>query len=426
MLLLATKSDKIMSTIRSIRAREILDSRGNPTIETEVALTSGRKAWASVPSGASTGAHEALELRDNDKKRYGGKGVLKAVDNVNKIIAPELKGFNPREQKKIDFLMISLDGTENKSELGANAILSVSLAVARAGALDSKKPLYAYLNKKYWPKKKISFPVPMMNIINGGVHADWSVDIQEFMILPKQKNIKEAVRCGSEVFHALEKILKENGYSTAVGDEGGYAPKLPGNEKALEAISQAVRDAKYRLGRDVKIGIDAASSEFHHNGLYNMRSDKAIRNHLQMIDLYKRWIDRYPIESLEDGLSEDDFEGWQKLTKELGRDVYLVGDDLFATNPERLKQGIGQKIANAILIKLNQIGSLTETVECIKLAQANKYKIAISHRSGETVDDFIADLAVASGAEFIKAGSLSRGERVAKYNRLMEIRDKVK
>ncbi|MEK7167819.1 MAG: phosphopyruvate hydratase, partial [Patescibacteria group bacterium] len=329
-------------------------------------------------------------------------------------------------QKEIDSLMIKLDGTENKSKLGANAILSVSLAAARAGAIDSHKPLYAYLHQKYWSKGKISFPIPMMNIMNGGAHADWSIDIQEFMVLPQQKNIKEAVRCGAEIFQALKKILKENGYPTTVGDEGGYAPKLPGNEKALEVISQAVRDANYKLGQDVKIGIDAASSEFHHNGLYDMKSDKATRNYLQMIDLYKRWLDRYPIESLEDGLSEDDFSGWQKLTKELGRDLCLVGDDLFVTNSRRLKQGIEQKIANAILIKLNQIGTLTETVDCIKLAQANKYKVAISHRSGETVDDFISDLAVASGAEYIKTGSLSRGERVAKYNRLMEIWDKIK
>lgn len=415
-----------MTKIKAITAREILDSRGNPTVETEVLLTSGKKAWAAVPSGASTGTHEALELRDGDPKRYGGKGVLKAVKNVNQKIAPKLKGWDPRKQKEIDRLMIELDGTDNKSNLGANAILGVSLAVARAAAIDGKKPLYAYLNKKFWPKTKLSFPVPMMNILNGGAHAGWSIDIQEFMITPQQKNIKEAVRAGAEVFHALKKILKDSGYPTTVGDEGGYAPQLPGNDKALEMIAAAIEAAGYHLGQNIKLAIDSASSEFFANNLYHMKADKASRNYLQMVDMYAKWLEQYPIESLEDGLAEDDWEGWQELTKRLGKKISLIGDDLFVTNVERLKQGIEQKVANAILIKLNQIGSLSETVACIKLAQDHKYKIAISHRSGETADDFIADLAVASGAEYLKTGSLCRSERVAKYNRLMEIWDEIK
>ena len=415
-----------MAKIKSIVAREILDSRGNPTVEVEVLLDNKRKAWAAVPSGASTGTYEALELRDGDKKRYDGKGVLKAVNNVNKIIAPKLKGMNPTEQKKIDDLMLKIDGTENKSKLGANAILGVSLAVARAGALTTGKPLFAYLKGKYWRNDKLRFPVPMMNIMNGGAHAGWSIDIQEFMITPQQKNIKEAVRCGAEIFHSLKKILKETGYQTTVGDEGGYAPKLPGNEKALEVIVQAVKTAGYALGKDVKMAIDSAASEFYSGNLYNMKADKTSRNYNQMVEMYKDWATRYPIESLEDGLAEDDWDGWKKLTDVLGKKVALVGDDLFVTNVTRLKKGIETGTANAVLIKLNQIGSVSETIDCIKLAQKNKYKVAVSHRSGETVDDFIADLAVASGAEYIKTGSLCRSERIAKYNRLMEIWDEVK
>lgn len=416
-----------MAKIKSIHAREILDSRGNPTIEVEVVLDSGVKTWAGVPSGASTGAHEALELRDGDKKRYFGKGVLKAVNNVNKKIAPKLIGMDPTKQKEIDRLMIDLDGTDNKSRLGANAILGVSLAVARAGAFSSKKPLYAYLRQKFWStKKEWKFPAPMMNIMNGGAHAGWSIDIQEFMVIPQQKNIKNAIRCGAEIFHALKSILKKKGYPVTVGDEGGYAPKLKGNERAMQMISQAVKDAGYNFGRDVKIGIDAASSEFYKNGKYNMRADKKKRSSAQMTKMYEKWMKKYPIELIEDGLSEDDWEGWVSHTQKLGGKVTLIGDDLFVTNTERLKRGIDEKIANAILIKLNQIGSVTETVEAIKLAQKNNYKIAVSHRSGETVDDFISDLTIASGAEYIKTGSLSRGERVAKYNRLMEIWDEVK
>ncbi len=415
-----------MAKIKKITAREILDSRGNPTVEVEVLLDNGRKAWAAVPSGASTGTHEALELRDGDKKRYGGKGVLKAVANVNKRIAPKLIGRNPIDQKQIDELMLKLDGTPNKAKLGANAILGVSLAVARAAAISQQKSLYAYLHQKYWSKSKVSFPVPMMNILNGGAHAGWSIDIQEFMVTPQQKNAKEAIRCGAEIFQALKSYLKKNGYPVTVGDEGGYAPKLPSNKQALKVIGLAVRNAGYKLGRDVKMAVDSAASEFYKERAYDMTTDKKKRSTEQMVEMYAKWVEKYPIESLEDGLSEDDWQGWQLLTKTLGRKISLIGDDLYATNVKRLKQGIEQKAGNAILIKPNQIGPVTETIACIKLAQKHKFKIAISHRSGETVDDFIADLAVASGAEYIKTGSLCRGERVTKYNRLMEIWDEVK
>lgn len=417
-----------MAKIKSVKAREILDSRGNPTVEVEVICDNGIKAWAGVPSGASTGSREALELRDGDKKRYSGKGVLKAVKNINTIIAPKLKGMNPVDQKKIDELMIKLDGTENKSKLGANAILGVSMAVARCGAFSQKKPLYAYLHKKYWNKGKLSFPVPMMNIMNGGAHAGWSIDIQEFMVTPQQKNIKEAIRCGAEIFHNLKKLLAKAGYPTTVGDEGGYAPKLAGNEQAMGLIIQAITEAGYKMGRDVKIAIDSASSEFfdEKTNRYEMKADKKSRTSADMIKMYQDWCQKYPIELLEDGLAESDWSGWADLTKAMGKKISLVGDDLFVTNPKILKEGIEKKIANAILIKLNQIGTVSETIEAMKLAQANKYKLAVSHRSGETADDFIADLSVASGSEYIKTGSLSRVDRVAKYNRLMEIWDEVK
>lgn len=417
-----------MAKIKSVKAREVLDSRGNPTVEVEVVCDNGKKAWAGVPSGASTGSREALELRDGDKKRYGGKGVLKAVKNVNEIIAPKLKGMDPTKQKEIDALMIKLDGTENKSKLGANAILGVSMAVARCGAFTQNKPLYAYLYKKYWSKGKMSFPVPMMNIMNGGAHAGWSIDIQEFMITPQQKNVKEAIRCGAEIFHALKKLLAKAGYPVTVGDEGGYAPKLAGNEQAMGLIVQAVTEAGYKLGKDVKIAIDVASSEFFNEekNIYEMKADKKSRNSGEMIKMYEEWLKKYPIESLEDGLAEGDWSGWANLTKVLGKKLSLVGDDLFVTNPKILKEGIEKKVGNAILIKLNQIGTVSETIEAMKLAQSNNYKIAVSHRSGETSDDFIADLAVASGAEYIKTGSLSRVDRVAKYNRLMEISDEIK
>ena len=379
-----------------------------------------------MPSGPSIGTHEALERRDQDQRRYWGQGVLKAVDSVNKKIAPKLIGLDPKNQKKIDELMLKLDGTPNKSKLGANAILGVSLAVARVAAIDNSQPLYLYLKKKYWSRGKLSFPVPMMNILNGGVHAGWAVDIQEFMILPKQKNIKEAIRCGAEIFASLKKILKSRGYATTVGDEGGYAPKLPGNEKALAIILQAVTKAGYQTDSQVKLGIDAAASEFYKDGVYAMAADKKKRDVGQMLELYESWLKKYPLESLEDGLAEDDWNSWQKLTKKLGKKITLVGDDLFVTNVKRLKEGIKKQVGNAILIKLNQIGTLTETVNCLKLAQKHNYKVAISHRSGETLDDFIADLAVAASANYLKAGSLARGERIAKYNRLMEIWDEMK
>lgn len=418
-----------MSKIKSIKAREILDSRGNPTLEVEVELNNKIKAWAAVPSGASTGVHEALELRDGDKSRYNGKGVLKAVNNVNRRIAPKIIGLNPRDQKKIDKLMIDLDGTENKSKLGANAILGVSLAVARAAAIDSNKPLYIYLRKKFWNKnKRWSFPTPMVNIFNGGKHADTNLDIQEFMITPQQKNIKEAVRCGAEIFHTLGDVLSKVGLDTDVGNEGGYAPDVGRTTQAFTLILRAIKKAGYQTGKNVFLGLDVAASEFYNTDTkkYILKTDKKRLNQEGMINMFDKWSKKYPLISIEDPLDQDDWDGWQKMTKRLGKKITIIGDDLFVTNVKRLKEGIKKGVGNAILIKLNQIGSLTETVECIKLAQKNKYKIAISHRSGETSDDFIADLAVASGAEYIKTGSLSRGERVAKYNRLMEIWEEIK
>ena len=416
-----------MAKIKSVKAREILDSRGNPTVEVEIILDNNKKVWASVPSGASTGVYEALELRDGDKKRYGGKGVLKAVKNINKKIAPKIIGLDPTSQIEIDNLMIKLDGTENKSKLGANAILGVSMAVARAGAQATNQPLYLYLRKKFWSQqKKWQFPMPTMNILNGGVHAGWSIDVQEFMVVPQQKNIHQAIRCGVEIFHSLKSILKHMNYPVTVGDEGGYAPALGGNEQAMQLMSKAIKKAGYNFGRDVKISMDPASSEFYKNGQYEMKADKRNRTSDEMIEMYKKWVAKYPIAFIEDGLAEDDWAGWQKLTTELGKKIPLIGDDLFVTNVKRLQEGIDKKVGNAILIKLNQIGSVSETIETMLLAQKNKYKLAISHRSGETVDDFIADLAVASSAEFIKTGSLSRGERITKYNRLMEIWDEVK
>lgn len=415
--------------IKSVKAMEILGSRGNPTVRAYVTLSDGTVGVASVPSGASTGVHEALELRDGDKSRYGGKGVLKAVDNVNKKIAPKLIGLDPNGQRQIDEIMLALDGTENKSKLGANAILAVSLANAHAAANSSGTPLYKHIRKVFGLKYAgFKLPIPTMNVLNGGAHADWSLDIQEFMIVPLQKTFKERLRCGSEIFHTLGKILKSRGYTTLKGDEGGYAPALPGNEKAFEVIMQAIKDAKYVAGKDVKLAIDAAASEFYDekNKIYDMKADKKKRTSAQMIELEEKWVQKYPMISLEDGLHEDDWENWVALTKKLGKKVTLVGDDLFVTNVKRLQQGIEQKVANAILIKLNQIGSLSETIDAIVLAQKNKYKTSISHRSGETADTTIADLAVAVNSEFIKTGSLSRSERVAKYNRLLEIEQELK
>lgn len=410
--------------IKNICAREILDSRGNPTVEVKIELSSGVIAGAKVPSGASTGVHEALELRDGDKKRYLGKGVLKAVRNVNNKIAPVLRGIDVRRQADIDHVMIELDGTPNKSKLGANAILGVSLASARAAAFAGKKPLYRYIRQAYrLGGKKLKMPLPMMNILNGGAHAAWSLDFQEFMIVPKVNQFCERVRAGSEIFHHLGKILKARGFVTSVGDEGGFAPRLNRNEKAFEMIMQAIRAAKYRPGKEIAIAIDAAASEFYNQKTkkYELRVDKKKLQAHELNRLYQSWIKKYPLMSIEDGLAEDDWDNWILHTESLGKKIMLVGDDLFVTNVKRLARGIELGVANAILIKVNQVGSLTETIEAIKLAQKQGYKVIISHRSGETADDFIADLAVAVGAEFIKTGSLSRSERVEKYNRLMEI-----
>lgn len=410
--------------IKSIKALEILDSRGNPTLKVTVTLNNGVKGSASVPSGASTGVHEALELRDGDKNRYAGKGVLKAVENVNQAIAPRLKGKNPNKQQKIDQLMLQLDGTKNKSKLGANAILGVSLAVAHAAANNTGLPLYKHLRRIFPLKyKTYELPRPTMNILNGGAHADWSLDIQEFMIVPLQKTLAERVRCGAEIFQVLGQILKTKGYPALKGDEGGYAPKLKGNEEAFQYIMTAIKRAGYLAGKQVKLAIDAAASEFYDSKKkqYELKADQKSLSAQELIELEKSWLEKYPIISIEDGLAQDDWDNWVKLTKQLGKKISLVGDDLFVTNVERLKKGIELRVANAILIKLNQIGSLTETIAAIQLAQKHGYKISISHRSGETADTTIADLAVAVNAEFIKTGSLSRSERVEKYNRLLEI-----
>jgi enolase len=414
--------------IHAIHAHEILDSRGNPTIEVSVLLSNGTTGTASVPSGASTGSHEALELRDGDAKRYGGKGVLKAVANVNRKIAPKLIGMNVLQQRDIDMTMLMLDGTANKSHLGANAILGVSLACAHAGARFKKMPLYKYLRWVYdLQHHGFHLPYPTMNVMNGGAHAGWILDFQEFMIVPQQKKFRERVRCGSEVFHALGKILKKKGFSTLVGDEGGYAVPFKKNELAFGAILEAIKAAGYKAGKDVKLAMDPATSEFYDakTKKYALRVDGKKLSTDQMIAMWEAWIKKYPIISLEDGLAEDDWDGWVKLTKKVGKQVTLVGDDFFVTNVERLRKGIQKKAANAILIKVNQIGSLSESIDAILLAQQNGYKVNVSHRSGETPDTTIADLAVAVNAEFIKTGSLSRSERLAKYNRLMEIEEEL-
>ena len=404
--------------ITSIRAQEILDSRGNPTVR--VFLTAGKiTVSASVPSGASTGSHEALELRDGDEKRYGGKGVLKAVRNVEKKIAPMLIGVDVRKQREIDAIMIELDGTKNKTKLGANAILGVSLAAARCAAALSGMELWQYLQKTYRLKGGKKLPYPTMNVINGGVHADSGLSTQEFMIIPQQKKMSERVRVGSEVFMALKKILKDEKYSVGVGDEGGFAPRLGSSEKALQVLMAAIQQAGYKPGADVKLGMDVAASEFYDKGVYKFEGKK--KTGAEMIEMIAGWVQKYPIVSVEDPLHEDDWEHWEKFTAKLKHAITIVGDDLFVTNVERLQQGISRRVANAILIKVNQIGSLSETVDTILLAQKNNYKVSVSHRSGETSDTFIADLAVAVGADFLKSGSLSRSERVEKYNRVMEI-----
>jgi enolase len=410
------------TTIKAIKAREIIDSRGNPTVEVDVYLKGGALGRAAVPSGASTGVHEAAELRDDDAKRYGGKGVLKAVANVNGPLAERLRDADAAAQGALDQAMIELDGTENKSKLGANAILGVSIAAAHAVANAQGIPLYRYLNAD-----ARVLPVPMMNVVNGGKHADSSVDMQEFMIVPHgAPTIAEALRMGAEVFHALAGVLKKRGQSTNVGDEGGFAPNLGSNEEPIQVIMEAIVKAGYTPGEQVSIALDPASSEFYEDGAYVFaRSDKKARRSEEMVRFYEDLITRYPIVSIEDGLSEDDWDGWALLTKELGARVQLVGDDLFVTNPKRLKRGIDAATANSILIKLNQIGTVTETLKAIEVATAAGYTSIISHRSGETEDTTIADFAVATGAGQIKTGSMSRSERVAKYNRLIRISEEL-
>ena len=406
--------------IQKVVGREILDSRGNPTVEVDVYLSGGAWGRAAVPSGASTGEHEALELRDK-QKRYGGKGVNKAVDNVNRILAPKLRGRDARQQDAIDRLMIELDSTPSKRRLGANAILGVSLAVAKAAAAAAGEPLFRYLGGR----QAQTLPVPMMNILNGGAHADSSVDLQEFMVVPVgARRFADGLRMGAEVFHALRKILAQRGYQTGVGDEGGFAPNLKSNEEAIELIMQAIEAAGYAPGRQVALALDPASSEFYTDGGYVFRkSDGSRRSAGEMVEFYADWAARYPIVSIEDGLAEDDWGGWRALTERLGRQVQLVGDDLFVTNAARLRRGIEAGVGNSILIKLNQIGTLTETLETIALAKQAGYTTVISHRSGETEDSTIADLAVAVNAGQIKTGSPCRGERTAKYNQLLRIEE---
>lgn len=410
-----------MTGIVNIVAREILDSRGNPTVEVDVALESGFVGRAAVPSGASTGEHEAVELRDGDKSRYLGKGVQKAVDNVNAVIAPEICGIDVTDQLLIDKIMLELDGTDNKSKLGANAILGVSLACAKAAAAANNLPLFRYLGGV---NAKV-LPVPMMNIINGGSHADNNVDLQEFMIMPfGAPTFKEALRMGAEVFHSLKKVLNDKGYSTTVGDEGGFAPNLQSNEEAIQVIMQSIEKAGYTPGEQVKIALDPASSEFFKNGTYVLEAEKDMNKSSEaMVEFYADWVKKYPIFSIEDGLAEDDWDGWKKLTDRIGNKTQLVGDDLFVTNTKRLQMGIDKGVGNSILIKVNQIGSLTETLDAISLAHCNKYTAVISHRSGETEDTTIADIAVATNAGQIKTGSASRTDRICKYNQLLRIEE---
>jgi enolase len=417
-----------MPTIKYINSREILDSRGNPTIEVDVILDDGIMGRAAIPSGASTGEREAVELRDGDKSRFFGKGVKKAVQNVNKIIAPKLIGFDPRDQKEIDDLMIKLDGTPNKSELGANAILGVSLACAYASANFSRLPLYAYLGGI----RANTIPVPMMNILNGGKHADNTVDIQEFMIVPAGFNkFSKALRAGVEIFHSLKKVLSEKGYNTSVGDEGGFAPSLKSNIEAIEVILKAIEKAGYKPGSEVFLAIDTAASEMYKTDSKNKKTGiyEFYKSHIpsktsdEMIKMYEDMVKNYPIVSIEDGLAENDWDGWVNLTKALGDKIQIVGDDIFVTNPSILKEGIEKNIANSILIKLNQIGSLTETFDCVNLAVSNGYTTVISHRSGETEDTTIADFAVAVNSGQIKTGSVSRTDRVSKYNQLLRIEE---
>jgi len=412
-----------MSQIDHIHAREILDSRGNPTVEADVTLVGGVMGRAAVPSGASTGEHEAVELRDDDPQRYGGKGVLQAVHNVNEVIAGKIKGMSALDQAEIDRVLIELDGTPNKSNLGANAILAVSLAAARAAANHQQLPLYRHLGGS----GAITLPVPMMNIINGGAHADNNVDFQEFMIVPVgAATFSEALRMGAEIFHTLKSVLKKKGYATSVGDEGGFAPNLKSNEEAIETIIEAITQAGYQAGANVLLALDPAASEFYDGtGYVFKKSDGRKLRSDQMVSFWQDWAGKYPIISIEDGMAENDWDGWKVLTEEIGQSVQLVGDDLFVTNTKFLQQGIELGVANSILIKVNQIGTLSETLECIELAKTNNRTAVISHRSGETEDAFIADLAVATNAGQIKTGSLSRSDRIAKYNQLLRIEEEL-
>jgi len=411
-----------MSKIKQVKAREILDSRGNPTIEVDVVLDSKARGRAAVPSGASTGSREAVELRDGDKKRFQGKGVLKAVENVNRIITPELIGKNPKKQKEIDSLMIKLDGTEHKAKLGANAILGVSLAVAKAAAMDADEPIYEYLGGK----DAVRLPIPFLNILNGGKHADNNVDIQEFMIAPfGAPSFKEALRYAAEVYHTLKGILKSKGLSTSVGDEGGFAPNLSRNEEAIEVIIAAIEKAGYKPGKDIAIVLDPAASEFFQDGKYLLKADNKNLSSAEMVDYYASLVSKYPIISIEDGLAENDWEGWKILTQKLGKKIQLVGDDIFVTNPKILAEGIKQGVANAVLIKLNQIGTLTETLETIAMAKKASYTCMFSHRSGETEDSFLADVTVATNAGQLKTGAPARSERLAKYNQLLRIEEEL-
>ncbi len=409
--------------IESIHAREILDSRGNPTVQVDTVLENGAGGCAAVPSGASTGALEALELRDGDQGRYLGKGVRQAVSHVNGEIASSLRGTDARDQEAIDHAMLELDGTENKSRLGANAILGVSLACAHAAAAGGQVPLFRHLGRVYGNDRFV-LPVPQFNILNGGAHADNSIDFQEFMVLPVgAPNFPEALRFGAEIFHTLKRVLKGRGYATNVGDEGGFAPECASNEEGVELVMEAIGESAYAAGKEVAIALDAASSEFYSDGRYHLGAESLSLDSAEFADYLERWVSRYPILSIEDGMAEDDWEGWSLLTRKLGDSVQLTGDDLFVTDPGILRQGIERGVANSILIKVNQIGTLTETLEAIRIAQDAGYCATISHRSGDTEDTTIADLAVATGAGQIKTGSLSRSERIAKYNRLLKINE---
>ena len=409
-----------MSRIKKIHSRMIIDSRGNPTLEAEITLINGVMGRSSVPSGASTGSKEAVELRDGDEQLYSGKGVTRAINNVNQVIAKEIEGMEVDDQGAIDQAMISLDGTPNKKNLGANSILAVSMAVAHAGANNQKKNLFEYIN----PNGPYSLPTPMMNIINGGMHADNNIDIQEFMIIPAGRpSFSEAIRCGAEIFQSLKNILSKKKLATTVGDEGGFAPNLDSNEAALQLIIESIESAGYESGKDVFLGLDCASTEYYKNNKYHLTSENLALNSNEMVDYLHTLCNKYPILSVEDGMSEDDWDGWASITNRLGKNTQLVGDDLFVTNPKILKQGIDKKIANSVLIKVNQIGTLTETYQTINLAKSAGYSTVISHRSGETEDTTIADIAVAFNAMQIKTGSMSRSERIAKYNQLLRIEE---